>query len=47
MPESTLDHDPDGRTYARDRRILEGCQQRLHVLLDPARGLDFGLTTAF
>jgi hypothetical protein len=47
MPESTLGHDPHGRTYARDRRTFEGRQQRVHVVLDPARGLDFRLTAAF
>lgn len=40
MPESLPDHDPHGRTYARDRRTFEGRQQRLHVVFDLARGLD-------
>ena len=47
MRESTLGDDPHGRMYARGGKTFEGGQQRLHVLLDPARGLDFGLTTAF
>lgn len=47
MPESLPDHDPHGRMYARGGKTFEGGQQRLHVVFDLARGLDFRLTAAF